>query len=36
MLLPVLKRVSENLESELETEAKIKGSYFHSSNIDVL
>jgi lysine-specific demethylase 3 len=25
MLLPVLKRVSENLKSELETEAKIKG-----------
>ncbi|CAJ2678394.1 unnamed protein product [Trifolium pratense] len=25
MLLPVLKRISENLETELETEAKIKG-----------
>jgi lysine-specific demethylase 3 len=36
MLLPVLKRISENLETELETEAKLKGSYFHSSNIDVL
>jgi len=33
MLLPVLKRISENRETELETEAKIKGSNFHSYNV---
>lgn len=27
MLLPVLKRISENRETELETEAKIKGIF---------
>lgn len=37
MLLPVLKRISEDQDSEIETEAKIKGSNFIllSSNIDV-
>jgi [histone H3]-dimethyl-L-lysine9 demethylase len=30
MLLPLLKRISENRETELATEAKIKGSNFHS------
>lgn len=35
MLLPVLKRISEDQDTELETEAKIKGSNFHSSYIHV-
>lgn len=36
MLLPVLKRLSEDREAELEREAKIRSSYyFLSSNIDV-
>nr|KYP51258.1 Lysine-specific demethylase 3B [Cajanus cajan] len=35
MLLPVLKQISEDQNIELETEAKIKGSYFCSSNINI-
>lgn len=34
MLLPVLKHISEDQNIELETEAKVKGYNFCSSNVD--